>query len=736
MMKYFYILLLFISFNVAAQPPNPVIPIQRQLWHDKIAAQQKLLDKMDGKADSLVKAGNNEEVNEQLTDEVFRKINLLKNWVEKTPSLKNNRDKVIHLRSIEYFLQYFREDWKAKKISPLEFPQLRSRFEDILNNIASGKPVVSQIENLSYPQASILVRSMPDIPEKGVADVIVYKKFAYLYPEKILSTIRPYADQPFADSLIIIAAKKSPVQLYSFAQNRNSTEGKLIRRSTDPMVKNVAELSETPNALFYFPFLDDILSGKTPINEIKKYVGDGGKNYDSVGYYKLLVKTAVDYRRRLNENPLDTAINMYGTNGLYETLQKKALQHFVMHINELHDRPEAVRMRAVEPLSPVDLYYMMVLSENDIFTSSYRHSFNRMLQRMNAPRRTDSLLISVGYDHFKKFIKMAANYNQLDTFLALMPAESSSMLMKKFVDNLDKSATLEDAVDVADSYSSINNAGIKRSILQNIEENEVKSNATGNERGGLIYGLLKTIFLSEDSTKVDLTKSIGIPSIFEVNNQLLQDEKGRIVQQVFFYGDDDGRNIFNGFLGTFSPKEWTYTPKKEWVEFKHKKGEIYVFANRPLNYDQNLDDSAQAHLNVYLQSIGMQPTIVVHRGHSYWLNGTIKRMPNEAKIVFLGSCGGYQNLSKILSNSPDAHIISTKEIGTGLINKAVLEYLTRSTTAKQPIVWKSMWNTLTTRFMKDPNRNIREGWESYVPPYKNLGVIFLKAYRLRTDSME
>ena len=76
-----------------------------------------------------------------------------------------------------------------------------------------------------------------------------------------------------------------------------------------------------------------------------------------------------------------------------------------------------------------DLYYVIVMGENDIYTSSYKHSFARLLQRMGSKPRGDSLLLSVNMDYFKKFIKMAANFNQLDTFLKTMPANNGTTLM-------------------------------------------------------------------------------------------------------------------------------------------------------------------------------------------------------------------------------------------------------------------------------------------------------------------
>jgi hypothetical protein len=39
-----------------------------------------------------------------------------------------------------------------------------------------------------------------------------------------------------------------------------------------------------------------------------------------------------------------------------------------------------------------------------------------------------------------------------------------------------------------------------------------------------------------------------------------------------------------------------------------------------------------------------------------------------------------------------------------------------------------MWAALSKTFSKDPSKAVRESWENYIPPYKNLGAIFIKAY--------
>jgi hypothetical protein len=103
-------------------------------------------------------------------------------------------------------------------------------------------------------------------------------------------------------------------------------------------------------------------------------------------------------------------------------------------------------------------------------------------------------------------------------------------------------------------------------------------------------------------------------------------------------------------------------------------------------------------------------------------------MAGDAKIVVLGSCGGFKNLSNIIEVNPDAHIISTKEIGAGDINRPILNYLNQTFESGKTLVWKNMWASLTKLFAADPSSSIRDSWENYIPPYKNLGAIFLKGY--------
>ncbi|HMU08822.1 MAG TPA: hypothetical protein PKC54_02380 [Ferruginibacter sp.] len=725
------LLTLLVSCVTASANTDTVkVPIFRQLFHDRINEEQRLLDRMDGKADGIVKATHTSEINLAITDVMIRRVNEMQDMVELNEKLVSNNQKIRYLSYVENMVKAYKHGIKSKELNPAYAPVLMENFEKIMKATMDSSSMTALIEQAPYPIGKINAEIFYD--NKGYADSkkILYKKFGFLNPDKILQTIEPYRDEPFADSLIVLSCKFNPTSIYSVAQAADSKLGMLVHRNKNPLVKAVVELSKTSNALLYFPFLDDLLKGRKTVESIKKYVGDGETGYDSVGYFKLLVQTEIEYFKRMVSPAKDTPIAMFGANGLREVLKSKAVQHFVTPINTLHDLSNLnMRMKATDSLSAIDLYFMMVMSENEIYTSSYKHSFFRMLQRMGNEPRTDSLLLSVHFDFFKKFIKMAANYNKLDTFLKFMPNQASETLMRGFIANLDNTGNLEDAVDVADSYSSINDMKLQSTILGYVMENEKLSMQKNNNRGRTIYGLLKSIFLSADSTnKVDLTSILGIPSIYEIDNKDMRDDSGRIIQQVYWYGDEDGKTYFPLFISSFSPREWTITSNKEWYEIRSKKGNVWVFANRPLDNDANLDDSAQVHLNDYLAENNLIPTVVVHRGHSYWLPRTIKRMSGNAKIVMLGSCGGYKNLNDIIDINPDAHIISTKEIGTGDINRPILNYLNQTFESGNKLVWKNMWASLTKLFSADPNKAVKESWEDYIPPYKNLGAIFLKGY--------
>jgi len=306
--------------------------------------------------------------------------------------------------------------------------------------------------------------------------------------------------------------------------------------------------------------------------------------------------------------------------------------------------------------------------------------------------------------------------------------------MQAFVSNLEKSKGLEDGVDVADSYASVaeTNKNVADEMLVNVRYNFQRNLLQNNKRGMVIYNLLHKLFLSADSVNnIDLSKELGIPPIYNVNYSSLADDSGRVVQQVFFYGDEDkdGQNSYVNFLSLFRNKnEWTITDTNpDWIWIKSNAGKpVWIFANKPLYGEDDPDARAQEKLGQYLAARNLKPTIFIHRGHSFHVKYSLSQIQASARIVILGSCGGYNNLNDVLTISPDAHIISSKQVGTKTVNEPILQAINNTVRAGKDVDWLPMWKDLGKQFTGAS----KEKFDDYIPPYKNLGAIFIKAYRI------
>lgn len=714
----------------------------RMIWHDKVdQAQQVLIVLGNGKSDSVIRLTKDETANLQITDALCRRVDELQERIEFDSTLNTNGKKR-YLRGLEALLSGFGKGYQARQIPASMAPDLVLAFTEAMQLDQRSQSIEPVVASHPYPVGNILVECfLYPSPNPGVAPsrLLLTRRYCEMHPALIFNYLTTHRGLPFEDSLIVVAGHYDIGQLYNFAA-AGDVLARRIRNSKDSLVHTVAVLANSRSGQLYYPFLDQLVKGKLTTDDIDK-VKD-----DDLNYFRLMVRTRLDYAARVLPPLRDTPLEM---NALTQMLEKKSKQVFVNEINALHtvENP-AARFKILDPLTPEELYYLVVLSEDEIYTSSYLGVYDRIFQRMKQPFG-DSLLLAVHGDYFRKFIKMAAAYNKLEHFLGTMDKQNAGTVMKSFVIHLENAGE-EEAVDVADSYSSIveKSPALASYILGEVKWNYEKNVAEGNKKGTIIYHLLETLFESADtSNKIDLSASLGIPPIYKVDRQSLVDDSGRVIEQVFFYGDKDkdGQNSYEDFMTLFRPRytrparghgparlegrpEWKIAENPQWTTISSIRGKpVLIFANKPLLGDNDPDAKAQTALEQYMEARNLRPTIVVHRGHSYHVGSTIEQLSPAARIVVLGSCGGYNNLSEVLKKSEDAHIVSSKQVGTKTVNEPILEAINNTLLAGKDIDWLSLWRELETRFQNDAAG--KEKFDDYIPPYKNLGAIFIKAYR-------
>lgn len=714
-------LLLLVGLHSFAQPPDKGCkpPKNHELWHDRIDREQKNALKADGKADNWFQAGNNEEVNYYVTQGLTQKVDELQCKIEKD-TIAKDQQKVGYLRGVENMLRNFTSLYRSRQFTASHFPTVLKAYQAAMALDERGQSIETVIDENNYDVGRLVLASAAFDRNQAfkMARDCLLRKYCLLHPDQIFIKLKDNPDVPFRDSLIKFAAYKYPQRCYDFASADNRL-GIAIRNIDDPFIQAISKMAKSGGSgQILFPFLDEILTGKLTYDEINAVKDDDAK------YYKLLVKTRMDYvKRSLNG---ETIMSM----GVLDTmLQKKARDYFIKEINGLHESPDAIRFKIIQQLNAQELYYLVVDGESDLYTSSYVSGIYPLMMK-NINHRGDSLLMSVSFDKFKKFIRIAAGYNTLSDFLASFPdKEKAQTLMTAFVNNLEKSMGLEDGVDVADSYASIAETikPVAEDMLKNVKSNLDRNIRDDNKRGIVIYNLLYKLFLSATDSTINLSKEFGIPPVYDVNYQsLVNDSLHKVVMQVFFYGDKDGKMNWDGFIPQFNNAGWKKTDDtKYWISFTSTKGKpIIVYANKWFDDDKQPGelDKAQEAINNYLEEKGIQPTIVVHRGHSYWAPYTIQQIKPAAKIVFLGSCGGYNLINEVLNHASDAHIIASKQTGKKDINQPFMNILDEKLRTGSNIEWIPFWDEF-----KKAAGGI-DGFEDYIPPYKNLGVIFIKAY--------
>jgi len=641
------------------------------------------------------------------------RIDSLQQWLEKEDQF-DHRLKIKYLSGIKSLL----DDLQNGRVPSKDSHQLLDAYRILLEADIKEQSIAEAIKNNSLAiNRSLLGERTAFYENAGLAQarVFMYYQFIRERPDQILPTISNYLNESFVAEALITAAQKYPSDFYNYASAMESPLRKSMLMVDDAMVQLLCRLSADSSGRLLYPFIHAIITKETSYDSLKQVSKDAKK------FFSLLVATQIHYQSDLQSGnpPIE-----YGE--IFKLLEKKAVEIFINEINALHDEPDAVRFKIIEGLTPEELYYLMVASEDIIYTSSFVGIFQKMMSSMNK-RKSDELLISIHFDRFRKFIKMAADYNKLDDFVNAMRPDQAKRLMKDFVAGLEKDMTLETAVDVVNGYSSISNASLKTAILKEVEANILSLKFNLDSEGVALYETIQLLLKSDADSGKSFSKQFALdPPYFLMRDKLLSN--GRIVEQLFFYGDKDGKLSFENFLTYYTKsKFWKIYRAEKWIEIKSLQGKpISVFANNPFDHadGEDRDTEAQTALSMYLQEQQWEPSIVVHRGHSYHLPSTISQLPLSAKVVLLGSCGSYQHLSKVLDVCPDAQIISSREVGSLSVNDPILRTINEAIRTGQNLDWVGIWKHLQQQMRIN---NAKQRFENYVAPHKNLGLMLLKA---------
>ena len=690
------------------------IPMTRTLWHDKIDKEQGQADLADGKADKYITYAHDSVDNAILTMALLNDVDSMQIMIENMPTngrdeFTTNQQKIRYLRAVWEMMRGYNRDRKPDAMY----------YNHLVANMHGMLVAANENKLTDFVKANVDVYSMENgqdlFENNGEARAYLYTEMGKAQPVMMVKRLNEFAKDTFAQGIITGAVRLVPDVVFSYATSTNFPLKNAVYQTKDSLTQAIVQIASfSKSPLKALPFLGDVYDGSKTVAGIDSMADQP----DS--YYQGLV------RLKMTNEPI--AKDQY-----VKELEYRSLKYYVRQMNELHEAKDDVRFKCIDSLQPTGLYYLLVNGQDEIYTSTFLGTFKRLVERMK-PMKGDALLDTLRYDHFRTFIRMCAGYNTLSDYLATIDDTGRNNLMSRFIGGLQKGKEneLEDAVDVADAFGSIRDSALAAYLQKKVKENYEQSYKDGSKKGMIIYSLLSMLFEGNSISNSDTGASVAsarlhLPSINKVPYTELANDSGIVYQQAFFFGDKDGQDSYDNYLEEFKKdNKWKIVTDKNWVTISTVTGKkIVIYANLPLKEPE--DEEAQNQLTKYLSDSGIHPTIMIHRGHSYHLPVTLSRLTKDVKIVVLGSCGGYHNLALVLDHSPDAHIISSKQTGVMAVNGPILKAINTRLLDGQDVNWISIWRELEDYFAKKPD--VQDKFSDYVPPYKNLGAIFIKAYR-------
>lgn len=670
----------------------------RMQMHIRLAKEQNKADIIDGVYDRFIDRGGHAQQDKRLSDALFYYTDRTVAYIEN--NIPEDVEKRRYLARLIQTLSDFNRDIDDGLINTAYYIDMVHQTYGFIQSLHQQRYKAYIDEFIAEPLYAL--RSMFDADAEPHRYMV--EAMAARFPEVLLNEVRTLKPDAAVDRVIAGTAQKYPKRVLNLATS-TAIERDFVHRNPDPLVQQIvriADSAETPLRAIYF--IEPLRNQELNMAEVDKLCLN-----DAV-FYKQLIRL----RQAYVKTPL---------RHLYDAELNHASKNYVNTMNELHNASDAVRFQCIENFTAKELYYTMVYGSDELYTSSFLGCYKRLMNRMK-PLSGDAFLDSVSQDKFRTFIRLCANYNTLGDFLSTMSPEAKTDLMRDFVEGLDRTPedNLEGAVDVANSLGSMNDTTLLEQIVETLRQQKNRFSYQPQYKGYKIYNILYAMMVMNSDS---LYQYLGIPPITKMPLRQLADSGQAVVQQIFFYGDADGKGAFNAWVGSFGAPDWKVINKPQWVEILSLKGHpIHMYVNRPFNEPD--DEKSQQVLQLYLDSMEIHPTVIIHRGHSYHLASTLSHINDYHKVVILGACGAYQHLSAVLNQSPHAHIVSSKQIGAGKVNGPIIKAFNACLLKGQDIDWVAMWADLAKQFSNQTAA--KQLFDDYVPPYKNMGALFLKAY--------
>lgn len=582
------------------------------------------------------------------------------------------------------------------EVAPIPPPEIIEPVRIVLDE--KTRKVLSMKKNILHT-----IQNIPSfINEPYAEEVLTYA--AQREPDELLKKVDSFKGKYYSRKILERCAYYAPVSVRRYLYNPRHTVNIILQASSDPVVKEILTLHKQigyqskPLLL-----LDDLIAKRIEAKDAIAMTAESGQLFAAV--VKIISRP-----------------NYVGKYSIDHEMRDFSLR-FIRDINDKIAAGASQPFHSIEGFSSADLYFLMLFGRDEVFTSTFNGLFNRFLQKV--PQGDgNGFFRSVNRNQFRDFVSLCSSFGRMEEFLATFSPTDKEKLLIAYTSNLESQKDdLTSVVLVVEAISNMTDNQLLALLQTNIKKEYERVKASDDQIGISLYGVLSSMIAGnaqvEEGWYKKVSRQFKITPVSSLPSSALFDTADVCVEQMYFYNDADGKSSFVNFLNTYrNQANWVIEEHNTYVRILSRKGlKVEIFANRP-----EYEEEGVTAINNYMKEKYLLPVVVVHRGHSFHTESTLEKIPPSAKLIFVGSCGGFYKISIALENAPEAHIISTKQIGTKTLNDAMLYALNENIRNGNDIEWNEFWDKMRGKFGNN------QYFSDYIPPNKNLESIFIRAY--------
>lgn len=591
-------------------------------------------------------------------------------------------------------------------ISILRIPSVNHYFLQTIKKYKQ-QPINILYREIGITRSAILESAFDGIPLGDSISTFVGLREMLNTPYYISTRIHQSRYARFKDTLLYFLANAEPDILINKLAEHDSMFTTLVKSSNNMTVKAVSQIKNDQYFDQILPFSLAILENRISPAEVinlAKIPQD---------YYCAFIEEAI----RLHTSKTNEIKNFLAQP--IEDLNKSLANHyFINEINMLHESPDKQRFQVLNTLSARELYFILIGGSGELYTSSFLYVYKRFLKESES-EGLDHFFDHLDYYQFTQFIANISGYGLVDDFVGHMQEEKFAALMGKYIGTfqntqLTDNQVILNAMTMSEVLQEIRHHPLVKSYLLAQLDLLEKPKAPNDIMLQRIFSGLKDILLDKAVYSTDSTYDI-----LQIKRLQKQDH---IAQVHLFYDDEDGCMSFNNSTDVYGPADWDKDDRGNYIVFQSRHGnKMNVYMNKPMTTAGY--DATQEEMMFAIKQEGFEITSLIHRGHSYYLFQSIKKITASCQFVFLGSCGGYNEVLKVFLLNPDMNIIATRNVGSTLINDPLLNKINMNIVNNKDIVWDELWQDFKTKFQSKLTKDL---FSSYIAPNKYIAVKFIR----------